>query len=52
VNNGKASFTWVLLDEEDEVLLEGSEFAEAGEDGRFARVTSFAGRPDHEPASS
>jgi hypothetical protein len=52
VNNGKASFTWILLDEDDEIVLEGSEFAEVGEDGRFARVTSFAGRPDHEPASN
>jgi len=50
VHNGKASFTWVLLDADDEVVLEGSEFAEVGEDGRFERVTSFAGRPDSEPA--
>ena len=45
VRNGKLSFTWVLLDEDDEVVLEGSEFAEVGDDGRFERVTSFAGRP-------
>jgi hypothetical protein len=52
VRNGKLSFTWMLLDEDDEVVLEGSEFAEIGEDGRFERVTSFAGRPEHEPESS
>jgi hypothetical protein len=50
VSNGKASFTWILIDEDDQIVLEGSEFAEVGEDGRFARVTSFAGRPDPEPA--
>ena len=50
VSNGKASFTWALLDEEETVVLEGSEFAEVGEDGRFARVTSFAGKPETEPA--
>ena len=51
--NGKVSFTWALLDEENAVVLEGSEFAEVGEDGRFERVTSFAGRPpaDDEPDS-
>ncbi|HEV3354486.1 MAG TPA: hypothetical protein VG076_16275 [Acidimicrobiales bacterium] len=48
VRNGKLSFTWVLVDEDDDVLLEGSEFAEVGEDGRFERVTSFAGRPQTE----
>ena len=32
------------------VVLEGSEFAEVGDDGRFERVTSFAGRPESEPA--
>jgi hypothetical protein len=48
VRNGKLSFTWVLVDEDDDVLLEGSEFAEVGEDGRFERVTSFAGRPQAE----
>jgi hypothetical protein len=47
--NGKVSFTWMLLDEDEQVVLEGSEFAEVGEDGRFARVTSFAGRPENEP---
>ena len=46
MRNGKLSFTWVLLDEDDEVVLEGSEFAEVGDDGRFERVTSFAGRPE------
>ncbi|MBV8159573.1 MAG: hypothetical protein JO265_01495 [Acidimicrobiia bacterium] len=52
VRNGKLSFTWILLDEDDQVLLEGSEFAEVGADGRFERVTSFAGRPqvDRDPA--
>ena len=48
VHNGKVSFTWELRDEDDEVVLEGSEFAEVGEDGRFTRVTSFAGRPESE----
>jgi hypothetical protein len=48
VRNGKLSFTWILVDEDDGVLLEGSEFAEVGEDGRFERVTSFAGRPQAE----
>jgi hypothetical protein len=46
--NGKVSFTWALLDEDTNVVLEGSEFAEVGEDGRFERVTSFAGRPPGE----
>lgn len=50
--NGKVSFTWAVLDEHDQVVLEGSEFAEVGDDGRFERVTSFAGRPDSEPAES
>jgi hypothetical protein len=56
--NGKVSFTWALLDEDTNVVLEGSEFAEVGDDGRFARVTSFAGRPpaedgpDREPSTS
>ena len=52
MRNGKLSFTWILLDEDDQVLLEGSEFAEVGADGRFERVTSFAGRPqvDRDPA--
>jgi hypothetical protein len=53
--NGKVSFTWALLDEHEQIVLEGSEFAEVGEDGRFERVTSFAGRPDspdNEPAQS
>jgi hypothetical protein len=50
VRNGKVSFTWVLLDEDEQLVLEGSEFAEVGEDGRFERVTSFAGRPETEPA--
>ena len=45
VRNGKLSFTWMLVDEHDQILLEGSEFAEVGDDGRFERVTSFAGRP-------
>jgi hypothetical protein len=45
VHHGKVSFTWVLVDEDDQLLLEGSEFAEVGDDGRFERVTSFAGRP-------
>ena len=49
VRNGKLSFTWVLLDEHEEVVLEGSEFAEVGDDGHLARVTSFAGRPQTEP---
>ena len=49
VRNGKVSFTWMLIDEGDEIVLEGSEFAEIGEDGRFERVTSFAGRPETEP---
>ncbi|MBV9411366.1 MAG: hypothetical protein JO148_07205 [Acidimicrobiia bacterium] len=48
--NGKVSFTWAVLDEHEQVVLEGSEFAEVGDDGRFERVTSFAGRPDSEPA--
>jgi hypothetical protein len=47
--NGKVSFTWALIDEDDDIVLEGSEFAEIGEDGRFERVTSFAGRPEGEP---
>jgi len=56
--NGKVSFTWALLDEESTVVIEGSEFAEVGDDGRFARVTSFAGRPpsdddaDREPLTN
>ena len=50
VRNGKLSFTWALLDEHEEVVLEGSEFAEVGDDGRFDRVTCFAGRPQTEPA--
>jgi hypothetical protein len=50
VRNDKVSFTWVLFNEDDEVVLEGSEFAEVGSDGRFGRVTSFAGRPNVEPA--
>ena len=49
VRNGKLSFTWMLVGEDDEIVLEGSEFAEVGEDGRFERVTSFAGRPEGEP---
>jgi len=52
VRNGKLSFTWMLVDENDEIVLEGSEFAEIGEDGRFGRVTSFAGRPEAEPEPS
>jgi hypothetical protein len=48
VRNDKLSFTWILFNEHDEVVLEGSEFAEVGGDGRFARVTSFAGRPQAE----
>jgi len=48
--NGKVSFTWTLVDEDEQVVLEGSEFAEVGEDGRFERVTSFAGRPESELA--
>ncbi|MBV8982199.1 MAG: nuclear transport factor 2 family protein [Acidimicrobiia bacterium] len=56
VRHGKLSYTWVLIGDDDEVLLEGSEFAEVGADGRFRRVTSFAGRPapddaDAEPAT-
>ena len=50
MRTSEVRFTWELRDENDEVVLEGSEFAEVGEDGRFARVTSFAGRPDPEPA--
>jgi hypothetical protein len=48
VRNGKVSFTWMLVDEDEQIVLEGSEFAEVGEDGRFTRVTSFAGRPESE----
>jgi hypothetical protein len=50
--NGKVSFTWMLLDEHERVVLEGSEFAEVGDDGRFERVTSFAGQPQADPATS
>jgi len=50
VRNDKVSFTWVLFNEDEEVVLEGSEFAEVGSDGRFDRVTSFAGRPNTQPA--
>jgi hypothetical protein len=50
VSNGKLSFTWMLVDEDEQIILEGSEFAEVGDDGRFERVTSFAGRPESEPA--
>jgi len=46
--NGKVSFTWAVFDEDENIVLEGSEFAEVGDDGRFARVTSFAGRPGGE----
>lgn len=52
VHHGKVSFTWMLLDEDEQILLEGSEFAEVGDDGRFERVTSFAGRPDTEAAAT
>jgi hypothetical protein len=45
VHHGKVSFTWMLVDDGDQLVLEGSEFAEVGDDGRFERVTSFAGRP-------
>ena len=45
VSHNKISFTWMLIDEYDQLVLEGSEFAEVGDDGRFERVTSFAGRP-------
>jgi hypothetical protein len=48
VRNDKLSFTWALFNEDDELVLEGSEFAEVGGDGRFGRVTSFAGRPHAE----
>jgi hypothetical protein len=46
--NGKVSFTWAVYDEDENIVLEGSEFAEVGDDGRFGRVTSFAGRPGAE----
>jgi hypothetical protein len=49
VRNNKLSFTWALLDEGDEVVVEGSEFGEVGDDGRLERVTSFAGRPQTAP---
>ena len=48
----KVSFTWELVDQDGSVLLEGSEFLEVGEDGKFSRVTSFAGRPAERPAFS
>ncbi len=45
VRNNKLSFTWMLLGQDDEVVLEGSEFGEVGADGLLVRVTSFAGQP-------
>jgi hypothetical protein len=51
VSGNKLSFTWVLYGENDVVLLEGSEFGEVGPDGHLVRVTSFAGRPEPQPAS-
>ena len=52
VHNGKVSFTWALFDADHQVVLEGSEFAEVGDEGRFERVTSFAGRTDEDPEPS
>jgi hypothetical protein len=51
VSSNKLSFTWVLYGEDEAVLMEGSEFGEVGPEGRLVRVTSFAGRPEHQPAS-
>jgi hypothetical protein len=45
VSGDNVSFTWQLVDEHGDVIVEGSEFAQIGEGGRFVRVTSFAGRP-------
>jgi hypothetical protein len=49
VSANKLSFTWVLFGEDNEVLLEGSEFGLVGPDGLLVRVTSFAARPEHQP---
>jgi hypothetical protein len=46
VSDNKLSFTWALFDQDDGLILEGSEFAEVGPDGLFLRVTSFSGRPE------
>jgi len=46
VSGNKLSFTWALFDDNDALLVEGSEFAEVGPDGLFTRVTSFSGRPE------
>jgi hypothetical protein len=46
ISGNKVSFTWALVDDDGTVLVEGSEWAEVGSSGRFARVTSFAGRAE------
>jgi hypothetical protein len=51
VSGDKLGFTWVLFDQDDAVILEGSEFVQVGADGRFVRVTSFAGRPEVQTTS-
>ena len=50
VSSDKLSYTWALVEEDGNVLVEGSEWAQVGGDDRFTRVTSFAGRP--EPADA
>ena len=49
VSGDKVSFTWVLVDHASTVLVEGSEWAEVGPEGRFTRVTSFARRLADDP---
>jgi hypothetical protein len=44
-NEGRISFTWVLLGPDGTPTFEGSEFAEVDEHGKLVRVTSFSGRP-------
>ena len=45
VSSDKLSYTWALIEDDGNVLVEGSDWTQVGEDDRFIRVTSFAGRP-------
>ncbi len=42
-HHGMFRFTWVLIDPEEQVLLEGMDFVELAADGRIRSITGFFG---------
>ena len=42
-HHGLFRFSWVMVDPQDQLLLEGMDFVELAADGRLQRITGFFG---------